>query len=123
MAQWLSHEFHDSAVLSSNRSNLKCIESFLQMLAENLPLFEKTKITQISGQVRPLSYLITRQLFYHWTHSVSLLVETSILLKFFTQGGLTCRGLFHKTLRIRKLPICSYDQILTLNLLINAKWP
>ena len=31
------------------------------------------------------------------------------------------RGQFHKTLRIRKLQICSYGQILTLNLLINCK--
>ena len=31
------------------------------------------------------------------------------------------RSLFHKILRIRKLRICSYGQILTANLLINAK--
>ena len=31
------------------------------------------------------------------------------------------RGRFHKTLRIRKLQICSYNQILTVNLLINCK--
>ena len=31
------------------------------------------------------------------------------------------RGLFHKTLQIRKLWICSYGQILTVNLLINCK--
>ena len=31
------------------------------------------------------------------------------------------RGQFHKTLRIRKLWICSYGQILTVNLLINWK--
>ena len=30
-------------------------------------------------------------------------------------------GLFHKTLWIRKLRICSYGQILTVNLLINCK--
>ena len=30
-------------------------------------------------------------------------------------------GLFHKTLQIRKLQICSYGQILTINLLINCK--
>ena len=32
-----------------------------------------------------------------------------------------CMGQFHKTLRIRKLRICSYGQILTINLLINCK--
>ena len=31
------------------------------------------------------------------------------------------RGQFHKTLRIHKLRICSYGQILTLNLLMNCK--
>ena len=31
------------------------------------------------------------------------------------------RSQFHKTLRIRKLRICSYGQILTVNLLINCK--
>ena len=31
------------------------------------------------------------------------------------------RGQFHKTLRIRKLRICSYGQILTINLIINCK--
>ena len=30
-------------------------------------------------------------------------------------------GLFHKTLWIRKLRICSYGQILTVNLLINCQ--
>ena len=30
-------------------------------------------------------------------------------------------GLFHKTLQIRKLQICSYGQILIVNLLINCK--
>ena len=30
-------------------------------------------------------------------------------------------GQFHKTLRICKLRICSYGQILTVNLLINCK--
>ena len=30
-------------------------------------------------------------------------------------------GQFHKTLQIRKLRICSYGQILTVNLLINCK--
>ena len=30
-------------------------------------------------------------------------------------------GQFHKTLQIRKLRICSYGQILTINLLINCK--
>ena len=41
-----------------------------------------------------------------------------------------CRGLFHKTLWIRKLQICSYGQILAVNLLVNwqntviySKWP
>ena len=32
-----------------------------------------------------------------------------------------CMGQFHKTLRIRKLRICSYGQILTRNLLITCK--
>ena len=36
----------------------------------------------------------------------------------FTTRGL---GLFHKTLRIRKLQICSYSQILTVNLLVNCQ--
>ena len=31
------------------------------------------------------------------------------------------RGLFHKTLWIRKLRICNYGQILTVNLLVNCQ--
>ena len=38
-------------------------------------------------------------------------------------GVKSTRGLFHKTLRICKLWICSYGQILTVNLLINEKIP
>ena len=34
---------------------------------------------------------------------------------------LISRGLFHKTLRIRKLRICGYGQILTVNMLVNWK--
>ena len=33
----------------------------------------------------------------------------------------TTRGLFHKTLWIHKLRICSYCQILTVNLLVNCQ--
>ena len=37
------------------------------------------------------------------------------------RGSMTPWGQFHKTLQIRKLRICSYGQILTVNLLINCK--
>ena len=34
-------------------------------------------------------------------------------------GANTSRGMFHKTLQICKLQICSYSQILTVNLVVN----